>query len=67
MAEPKLPIGVVGVGYLGALHARVYTQLKRANLVAVCDIDKKRAKKIARKYRCWYFPDYRTMFDKVKP
>ena len=66
MAEPKLPIGVVGVGYLGALHARVYTQLKRANLVAVCDIDKKRAKKIARKYRCWYFPDYRTMFDKVK-
>jgi len=66
MAEPKLPVGVVGVGYLGALHARVYTQLKRANLVAICDIDKKRAKKVARKYRSWYFPDYRSLFDKVK-
>ncbi|MBL7158030.1 MAG: Gfo/Idh/MocA family oxidoreductase [Candidatus Omnitrophica bacterium] len=66
MAHERLPVGVVGVGYLGALHARVYTQLKRANLVAVCDIDKKRAKKVARKYRSWYFPDYKSMFDKVK-
>lgn len=58
-------VGVVGVGYLGSLHARVYSQLKNANLVCVCDIDKKRAKKVARKRRVWYFPDYRTLFDKV--
>lgn len=58
-------VGVVGVGYLGSLHARVYSQLKNANIVCVCDIDKKRAKKIARKYRLWYFPDYHTLFDKV--
>ena len=61
----NINVGVVGVGYLGSLHARVYSQLKNANLVCVCDIDKKRAKKIARKYRVWYFPDYHTMFDKV--
>lgn len=58
-------IGVVGVGYLGSLHARVYSQLKNANLVCVCDINKKRAKKVARKHRVWYLPDYRTLFDKV--
>lgn len=58
-------VGVVGVGYLGSRHARVYSQLKKANLVAVCDIDKKHAKKVARKHRVWYFPDYRTLFDKV--
>lgn len=58
-------VGVVGIGYLGSLHARVYSQLKNATLVCVCDIDKKRAKKVARKYRLWYFPDYRTLFDKV--
>ncbi len=61
----NINVGVVGVGYLGALHARVYSQLKSANIVCVCDIDKKRAKKIAKKYRLWYFPDYRTLFDKV--
>ena len=61
----KTNVGVVGVGYLGSLHARVYSQIKSANPVCVCDIDKKRAKKIARKYRLWYFPDYHTLFDKV--
>lgn len=62
----KVNVGVVGVGYLGALHARVYTQIKNANLICVCDIDKKRAKKIARKYHSWHFPDYHTLFDKVE-
>jgi len=58
-------IGVVGVGYLGSRHARVYSQLRNANLVCVCDIDKKHAKKVARKHRVWYFPEYQTLFDKV--
>jgi len=58
-------VGVVGVGYLGSLHARVYSQIKNANLVCVCDINKKRAKKVAKKRKVWYFPDYRTLFDKV--
>ena len=62
----KLNVGVVGIGYLGSLHARVYSQLKSANLVCICDIDKKRAKKVAKKRRVWYFPDYRTLFDKVE-
>ncbi len=61
----KINVGVVGVGYLGSRHARVYSQLKSANLVCVCDIDKKRAKKVAKKHRVWYLPDYRTLFDKV--
>ena len=61
----NINVGVVGVGYLGSLHARVYSQLKSANLVCVCDINKKRAKKVAKKLRVWYLPDYRTLFDKV--
>ena len=61
----KINVGVVGVGYLGSRHARVYSQLKNANLVCVCDIDKKRAKKVAKRHRVWYLPDYRTLFDKV--
>jgi predicted dehydrogenase len=61
----KINVGVVGVGYLGSRHARVYSQLKNANLVCVCDIDKKHAKKVARRHRVWYLPDYHTLFDKV--
>ena len=61
----KVNVGVVGTGYLGSLHARVYSQLKNVNLVCVCDIDKKRAKKVAKKYRVWHLPDYHTLFDKV--
>ena len=34
-------------------------------MVCVCDIDKKHAKKVAKKHRVWYFPDYHTLFDKV--
>ena len=62
----KVNVGVVGTGYLGSLHARVYHQLKSANLICVCDIDKKRAKKVARKHRAWHFPNYSTLFDKVE-
>ena len=61
----SINVGVVGVGYLGSLHARVYSQLKNANLVCVCDINKKHAKKVARKHRVWYFPEYSTLFGKV--
>ncbi|MFH1791044.1 MAG: Gfo/Idh/MocA family oxidoreductase [Candidatus Omnitrophota bacterium] len=62
----KINVGVVGVGHLGALHARVYSQIKSANLVGVCDVDKKRAKKVGRKHKVWYFADFSELFDKVQ-
>lgn len=61
----KVNVGVVGVGHLGSRHAKVYAQLSNANLIGVCDIDKKMAKKIGRKYKVWYFADYHEFFDKV--
>jgi len=59
-------VGVVGVGHLGSRHARVYSHLRSANLVGVCDVDKKHAKRIGRKYKVWYFADYREFFNKVQ-
>ena len=38
MSEP-VKIGVVGVGYLGSIHARIYTQLSDVTLVGVNDVD----------------------------
>lgn len=62
----QINVGVVGVGHLGALHAKVYAHLKSANLTGVCDVNKKRAKKIGRKYKVWYFADYCEFFNKVQ-
>ena len=62
----KLNVGVIGVGYLGSLHARVYSQLEGTTLIGVCDCYKKRAKKISRKYRTDYYLDYKDLLTKVQ-
>lgn len=43
-------IGVIGVGFWGKNHARVFSELENARLAAVCDIDLKRATDVARRY-----------------
>lgn len=62
----KLNVGVVGVGYLGALHARIYSQLEDTTLVGVCDCYKKRAKKVSRKHKTDYYLDYKDLINKVQ-
>ena len=62
----KVNVGVVGVGHLGSLHAKVYSHIKSANLVGVCDVDKSAASKIGRKYKVWYFADYKEFFNKIQ-
>lgn len=53
-----LRMGVIGVGYLGQHHARIYSELDDAELVAVADVDSERAKNIAKSYGCRSFPGY---------
>ena len=47
----KLRVGVVGVGHIGSNHARIYSDLANAELVAILDIDPPRADEIGRKYK----------------
>lgn len=51
-------IGVIGVGYLGRHHARVYSELEGAELVAVADSDLGLAEEIAMTYGCRSFAGY---------
>ena len=46
----KLRLGVVGVGYLGELHAQKYASMEDIDLVGLADINFKRAQEVARKY-----------------
>lgn len=52
---------VIGVGTMGRNHARVYNELREAELVAVADIDSIRAKEIAHRYKIKAYTDYREM------
>lgn len=48
----KVRVGVVGVGYLGKHHARIYASLDSCELVGVYDVDKARAQEVADTYKC---------------
>ncbi len=61
----KLRVGVVGVGYLGQHHARIYSELKNAELVGVVDVDFDRAKEIAKKFKTQAFKNHEELFGKV--
>lgn len=58
-------VGVIGVGYLGQHHARIYSELEGVRLAAVVDTDINRAEEIGKKYGCDVYSDYRDAFDKA--
>ena len=43
----KLGVAVIGTGFWGKNHARVYKELAETELIAICDIDAQRAKNVA--------------------
>jgi predicted dehydrogenase len=58
-------VGVIGVGYLGQHHARIYSEIEGAELIGVADIHREKAETIAGKYHCKAMYDYRDMLDNV--
>ena len=46
----KLGVAVIGTGFWGKNHARVYKELESTELIAVCDVNPERAKNIANQY-----------------
>jgi len=62
----KIKVGVVGVGYLGQHHARIYADMKDVELVGVADVDAERAKEIAKKQKTQAFASYEELIGKVR-
>jgi predicted dehydrogenase len=46
----KLRVGIIGAGLLGSRHARIYTELDSAEVLAVCDIRADIAEEVAKQY-----------------
>lgn len=54
-------IGVIGVGYLGQHHARIYSGLEDAELIAVSDINRPQCEDIAKTFQCRSVPGYKDI------
>jgi predicted dehydrogenase len=61
----KLRVGVIGVGHLGSIHAKIYKELGNCELTAVCDTDKNKLRTVSEALGVPGFGDYREIFDKV--
>ncbi len=48
--KQKVRLGVVGAGIWGRMHVRAYTQHPSSELVAICDLDEKRAGQLAAEF-----------------
>ena len=58
-------IAVIGAGAFGREHARVYSEVAGAHLVAVCDIDESRGRAVAERYDASFVSDYRDVIGRV--
>jgi UDP-N-acetylglucosamine 3-dehydrogenase len=59
----KLGTAVVGTGFWGKNHARVYKDLQETDLLAVCDIDAVRAKAVADQFGAKPYTNVRRMLQ----
>ena len=60
-----LSVGVIGVGYLGQHHARVYTELPHVRLEGVFDSDLRRAEEIGSRLKVPTFASMEELVDRV--
>lgn len=62
----KCRMAVIGLGYIGGLHARIIAEAPNAELVAVADLNAALADEYAQKYNCAVYADYQEMLEKEK-
>ncbi len=61
----KTKVGVVGVGYLGQIHAKIYHEMDNVELVMLADTKLDTVGQLAEKYGCEATSNYLDMLDKV--
>ncbi|MGC8529464.1 MAG: Gfo/Idh/MocA family oxidoreductase [Leptospirillia bacterium] len=61
----KVTVGVVGVGYLGQHHARVFSELPHVSLAGIHDNDTRRAQEIGARLKVPVFDSLEALIDQV--
>lgn len=62
--DKKCRIGLIGLGFIGGLHARCIAEGANTELVAVADLNEKLANEVAELYGCKVYKDYNEMIAK---
>lgn len=62
----KLPVGVIGVGHLGSLHAKMYAEISSAELVGVMDNDRSKAEVVAKEHKTTACTSVDELLGKVR-
>jgi len=60
----KLKVAVIGIGHLGKIHARIYSELEEVELVGICDTSPLK-KELAEKLGVAFYQDFRELIGKV--
>src|SRR5260370_41364623 len=66
MGETPLCAAVIGLGVMGANHARVYAEIPGVELVAVADTDASRVEAVTHGRTFRGYSDYRTMLEEER-
>lgn len=61
----KTRVGVVGVGYLGQIHAKIYNEMDNVDLVMLADHHLDKLTELGELYQCQVTDNYLNMIDKV--
>ncbi len=64
-AEQPLRVGVIGVGHLGSIHAKLWSEVEGAILCGVVDANAGRAEEIARRHGVRAYADAATLLADV--
>lgn len=61
----QVRMGVIGTGRMGQNHCRVYSNMRHAKFVGVCDVNGDLGKEVARKFDVSYFRDVNSLLENV--
>lgn len=62
----NIKVAVIGVGYLGARHAQIYSRIPGVDLVSLCDINTEKAELLAKELNAKAISNYKELSkDKV--
>lgn len=56
-----IKVAVLGLGYMGQSHARIFSSLGDVNLVAICDKDIEKANKLSRQYKIKAYKNFEKL------
>lgn len=60
----KVNVAVLGCGFWGSNHTRVFSELNNCNLIAVADVNADRARSIGEKYHIKWYDDSSKLIER---